>query len=847
MPLLTPQLGTDTISPMKEKRKRDADDGADNDGSKKLSKEERRAAKRAKKEEKKLVEEARARSKAAKDIRTRMIVNGINQRTAPKPRPKKDELELGRLTPLSDTDNEKLESDQTREAVGEEMVRANGDQPTAGADDVSRSLQKEEDMKTTNAIPQTATSRSEPESAIQDESKRKGKKRANKAEAIEAKERLGNALLEKISKTNDIFTERVSAIREIQPQENDVLDEVEARHGKKKKARQRQEKETKKRKPSTELDNELPKAMQNGESKRPVPLISDKDVAIVHVVPGQAEIDDTKKRKKDKKRDKKKAKLENEIDSNAKIPRKRNTSSDVQKEESVPVHESQPEVDATPVNVELSRTGSEMNDKERKSGLIAEQSYFEEPQLGSMDQTTIDSYLQTNFIQIKDPFSVTAKGYRPILDFEHLPESINFWRRLPAFSSFKSPTPIQAAAWPYLLDQRDLIGIAETGSGKTLAFGVPCVRAMKALQSAKKSSRPRAVIVSPTRELAKQIDTQLKLLAAACSLKTVCIYGGVSKDEQRQELKTAQIIVATPGRLNDLIEEGVANLSHVKYLVLDEADRMLDKGFEDAIRMIISKCPSSERGRQTSMFTATWPQSVRDLAATFMKEPVTITIGEDNPDGELRANKNVTQQVEVLDSISKEGRLRELVRQYCASNTHNQATMRSNRILVFCLYKKEVDRIVRLLRKQLSGAIQRISAIHGDMSQPLRTASLQQFIDGSTPILIATDVAARGLDIPDVKVVINFTFPLTAEDYVHRIGRTGRAGKEGLSVTLFTDRDKAQAGALVNVLRAAGQEVPEELMRYDLTVKKKGHEVWGKHYREPREGEKTIGTKTTFD
>lgn len=394
---------------------------------------------------------------------------------------------------------------------------------------------------------------------------------------------------------------------------------------------------------------------------------------------------------------------------------------------------------------------------------VATSDYQEHPTLSALPQSEIATFLSSNFITITDPSS--SEPLRPIISFSHLPNSALI--RPSLFSAFKSPTPIQSAAWPFILSGRDVIGIAETGSGKTLAFGVPCIRYISSLPfPSKKASPAKAVIVSPTRELAVQIHEQLIQLATPAGLKTVCVYGGVPKDAQRQALRTAHIVVATPGRLNDLINEGAADLSNVGYVVLDEADRMLDKGFEEEIRKIISTTASPSptgsgaKGRQTLMFTATWPPSVRDLAATFMRSPVKIAIG-DNPTGELRANTSITQRVEVVNPYDKESRLLQLLKQHSSPNEHT-------RILVFCLYKKEASRIELFLR----GKGLKVAGIHGDMSQEKRSASLEAFKrDLGTPILVATDVAARGLDIPAVKVVINVTFPLTVEDYVHRIGR----------------------------------------------------------------------------
>lgn len=492
----------------------------------------------------------------------------------------------------------------------------------------------------------------------------------------------------------------------------------------------------------------------------------------------------------------------------------------------------------------IGRTDDELRSSTINGTSKPRSGYVEDQSLTALPQSEIDDFLSTNFITISDPISST--NLRPIIKFSQLPSYTS--SSSSPFASFRSPTPIQSAAWPFILSGRDVIGVAETGSGKTLAFGVPCIRSITN-SSRTKGSPARAVIVSPTRELALQIHSQMETLASPASLAAVCVYGGVPKDPQRLALRTAHIIVATPGRLNDLINEGSADLSNVNYVVLDEADRMLDKGFEEEIRKIIATTPN--QGRQTLMFTATWPPSVRDLASTFMHDPVHISIGANNPTNELRANTKITQLVEVIDPRQKETRLLQLIKKH-HHHHHQPATGPQNdpsRILIFCLYKKEAARIETLLRTRLGGdrSGTKVTAIHGDMSQEKRTASLSSFKTGATPLLVATDVAARGLDIPFVKAVINVTFPLTVEDYVHRIGRTGRAGAEGLAITLFTEHDKALAGALINVLRAAGQEVPEDLLRFGTTVKRKGHEVYGAFYKEPGVGGKREGTKIRFD
>lgn len=407
-------------------------------------------------------------------------------------------------------------------------------------------------------------------------------------------------------------------------------------------------------------------------------------------------------------------------------------------------------------------------------------------------------------------------------------------------AGFARPTPIQSQCWPILLAKRDVVGIAETGSGKTLAFLLPSLLHIKktmlaAGSNGNKNARaaaPIVLVMSPTRELAMQTAEVAVELGAACNAKSICIYGGVSKDAQVRELRGGvQIVVATPGRLLDLVNDGALTLASVDYIVLDEADRMLDLGFEEDIRNVMRQV---KQQRQTLMFSATWPQIIQKLASEFLASPVKVAIGSQD----LQACKRVKQIVEVMDSHARDARLDQLLKQY-------QKT-KDTKIIIFVLYKKEAVRVESMLaRKGWTG----IQAIHGDKHQNDRTNSLQSFKTGRSPILIATDVAARGLDIPDVEYVINYSFPLTIEDYVHRIGRTGRAGKEGLAHTLFTDFDKARAGELVNVLREAGQEVPEKLTRFGTHVKKKEHKLYGAHYKDmsTASGAPVAPKRITFD
>lgn len=400
-------------------------------------------------------------------------------------------------------------------------------------------------------------------------------------------------------------------------------------------------------------------------------------------------------------------------------------------------------------------------------------------------------------------------GLKPSADFT----SPKFTRDLqPLFEGFKVPTPIQSYCWPAIKTGRDVIGIAETGSGKTLAFSLPALDAILANNPAGKI---RMVVVAPTRELALQTHNVL-----CNTVSSVCIYGGMSKDDQRRELKKNKpvVIVGTPGRVVDFLNDGTLMFESVSHFVLDEADRMLDMGFADDIGKIVATLPKEH---QTVMFSATWPVSIQTMAAKYLRpNPVKIVIG-DREGGENKASSRVTQIVQVVrNPMDRDQILLNLLKKY-----HSD---RKNRVIIFVLYKKEAARLEGMLRR--SGW--RASSIHGDKPQHERTSCMDNFRNGTEPLLVATDVAARGLDIPNVEYVINYTFPLTIEDYIHRIGRTGRGGKEGIAHTLFTDSDKAHAGELVNVLKTSGVEINKDLYNYDCTTKKKVHKLYGAFYKE---------------
>ncbi|KAK8950363.1 DEAD-box ATP-dependent RNA helicase 5 [Platanthera guangdongensis] len=396
--------------------------------------------------------------------------------------------------------------------------------------------------------------------------------------------------------------------------------------------------------------------------------------------------------------------------------------------------------------------------------------------------------------------------------------------------NFTNPSPIQAHAWPFLLDGRDFIGIAATGSGKTLAFGVPALMHIlgKDDKTKQRKAVPRCLVLSPTRELAQQISDVLRDAASPCGITSVCMYGGTSKGPQISALRAGvDIVIGTPGRLKDLIEMGICSLKDVSFVVLDEADRMLDMGFEPEVRAILSQTSSA---RQMVMFSATWPLAVNHLSQEFMDpNPVKVVVGSED----LAANHDVMQIIEVLDDRARDSRLIELLEKYHQSQR--------NRVLVFVLYKKEAARVENMLQQRGWKAV----SVHGDKAQHDRTKSLSLFKEGKCPLMIATDVASRGLDIPDVEVVINYSFPLTTEDYVHRIGRTGRAGKKGVAHTFFTKDNKGLAGELVNVLREAGQIVPSALTKFGTHVKKKESKLYGSHFKEIT-ADAPKATKITF-
>ncbi|CAN1817894.1 DEAD-box ATP-dependent RNA helicase 46 [Linum perenne] len=357
-------------------------------------------------------------------------------------------------------------------------------------------------------------------------------------------------------------------------------------------------------------------------------------------------------------------------------------------------------------------------------------------------------------------------------------------------AGFTAPTPIQAQSWAVVLQSRDIVAIAKTGSGKTLGYLIPAFLHLKRLRNDTRMG-PTVLVLSPTRELATQIQDEAVKFGKSSRISCTCLYGGAPKGPQLGQLdRGTDIVVATPGRLNDILEMRRVNLGQISYLVLDEADRMLDMGFEPQIRKIVKEVPTR---RQTLMYTATWPKEVRKIAADLLVNPVQVNIG--NVD-ELVANKSITQYVEVVPPMEKHKRLEQILR----------SQEPGSKVIIFCSTKKMCDILARNLTRQFGAA-----AIHGDKSQGERDQVLSQFRSGRSPLLVATDVAARGLDVKDIRAVINYDFPTGVEDYVHRIGRTGRAGATGVAYTFFGEQDAKHATDLVKLLEGANQKVPPEI------------------------------------
>jgi ATP-dependent RNA helicase DDX5/DBP2 len=387
---------------------------------------------------------------------------------------------------------------------------------------------------------------------------------------------------------------------------------------------------------------------------------------------------------------------------------------------------------------------------------------------------------------------------KPVRSFDHisLPPAV-----LSAVQSagFPGPSPIQSLGWPTALSGRDMVGVAQTGSGKTLAFLLPALVHMAAQPQLRPGDGPMALVLAPTRELAGQIQAEAAKFTQGSDIRITAVFGGAPRYNQASDLRRGvELVIATPGRLMDFLESGVTNLKRVTYLCLDEADRMLDMGFEPQIRKIVSQIRPD---RQTLMWSATWPKEIQRMARDFCKEdPIKLTIGSD----ELTCNAKIVQQIEVVGEYEKRGRFMEWIK---------NASSGGGKILIFTETKRGADSLTRELQYQQLSA----QAIHGDKDQRQRDRTLAEFKSGRCNIMVATDVAQRGLDVKDVQFVVNYDVPKTFEDYIHRIGRTGRAGADGTAVTFFpadayTPDVIRMARNIAKGMRDVGQQPPQALL-----------------------------------
>jgi ATP-dependent RNA helicase RhlE len=377
------------------------------------------------------------------------------------------------------------------------------------------------------------------------------------------------------------------------------------------------------------------------------------------------------------------------------------------------------------------------------------------------------------------PASTQTSG--PAVRFQDFGLSESILRAL-ADQGYVHPTPIQAEAIPVVLQGRDMMGAAQTGTGKTAGFSLPIIQLLlaQANTSASPARHPvRALILTPTRELADQVADNVKAYSRHTPLRSTVVFGGVDMGPQETALRGGvEIVIATPGRLLDHVQQKTVNLSQTQILVMDEADRMLDMGFLPDLQRIINLLPKE---RQNLMFSATFSPEIKKLANSFLKNPLTIEVARSNATAD-----NVTQVLYKVDEETKNEALAHIIRE-----------RNLKQVIVFSNTKIGASRLSRHLEKEGVNA----AAIHGDKSQAERMAALEAFKQGSVEVLVATDVAARGLDIAELPCVINFDLPYNPEDYVHRIGRTGRAGASGDAISLFTDKEARQLADIEKMIK----------------------------------------------
>jgi ATP-dependent RNA helicase RhlE len=364
------------------------------------------------------------------------------------------------------------------------------------------------------------------------------------------------------------------------------------------------------------------------------------------------------------------------------------------------------------------------------------------------------------------------------MQFSQLGLSQPLLRALDA-AGYQSPTPIQAQAIPHVLSGRDVFGCAQTGTGKTAAFALPIVDRLAAARAPRLAGRPRVLVLSPTRELASQIADSFEAYGRFTQLRCAVLFGGVGMQRQVQALaRGVDVVVATPGRLLDLMKQNAIKLADVRVLVLDEADRMLDMGFVNDVMRIAKELPKQ---RQTLLFSATIPDSIKNLARSLLNEPVHVAV-----DAVSSTAQTLDQSVYLVDKADKRSLLHWVLQD-----------LKIDRTLAFTRTKHGADRVVEFLQKRGVAA----AALHGNKSQNARERALDSFKNGKLRVLVATDIAARGIDIEQLSHVINFEVPNTPESYVHRIGRSGRAGASGVALSFCDAEERPYLRSIERLIR----------------------------------------------
>lgn len=414
--------------------------------------------------------------------------------------------------------------------------------------------------------------------------------------------------------------------------------------------------------------------------------------------------------------------------------------------------------------------------------------YVEHEEIAALSEAEVDKLRATLGVKVTG-----AIPPKPVTSFGHLGFDEAMLKAIRK-AEYTQPSPIQAQGVPVALSGRDMIGIAKTGSGKTAAFIWPLLTHIMDQRELAPGEGPIGLILAPTRELAQQIYLEAKRFGKVYGVAAACCFGGGSKWEQSKALQEgAEIVVATPGRMIDMIKMKATNLERVTFLVLDEADRMFDMGFEPQVRSI---CDHVRPDRQTLMFSATFKRKVERLARDVLTDPIKVVQGDVG-----EANEDVTQIVLVMPSIP-------LTSKWNWLTTHLVEFTSVGSVLIFVTKKANAEE----LANNLKAHDHNVGLLHGDMEQNDRTKVIASFKKKDFPILVATDVAARGLDIPHVKTVVNYDIARDIDTHTHRVGRTGRAGEKGVAYTLITDKEKEFAGHLVRNLEGASQHVPQELM-----------------------------------